>query len=98
MSPKREFTIGNLLSIVTTLISGASILVAVALAYGQLVGADKMHDRRLDVVEAQMQASQAISRTDNADIVKRLSAMEGDIRVMTQILKSFEVGGARSPR
>lgn len=86
MNAKREITSGNLWSIITTVVSAlvtlGTILVVVALAYGDLRGADKLHDLRLDAIERQFnQRLTAQSETD-----KRLSAIEGDIRVIRQIL------------
>lgn len=86
MNAKREITSGNLWSIITTVVSAlvtlGTILVVVALAYGDLRGADKLHDLRIDAVERQVaQRLTAQSETD-----KRLGTIEADIRVIRQIL------------
>jgi hypothetical protein len=95
---KPETTSGNVWSILTTigtaLLTIATTLVAVTLAYGRLDAADKMHDRRLDVLEAQLARASTDNKTDTVesakrqgDIERRLSTMEGDIRVIRQILE-----------
>lgn len=95
---KPETTSGNLWSILTTvgmsLLTIAATIVAVTLAYGRLDAADKMHDRRLDVLEAQQGRAMSDNKTDTVesakrqgDIERRLSTMEGDIRVIRQILE-----------
>ncbi|MDO9364659.1 MAG: hypothetical protein Q7T60_17155 [Sphingopyxis sp.] len=94
---KAETTQGNVLSMLTTvgmsLLTLAATLVSVTLAYGWLVASDRMHDRRLDMIEAQMARSQVDDRAENVettkrqtDIERRLSTMEGDIRVIRQIV------------
>jgi hypothetical protein len=94
---KAETTQGNVLSMLTTvgmsLLTLAATLVSVTLAYGWLVASDRMHDRRLDVIEAQIARSQVDDRAENvettkrqADLERRLSTMEGDIRVIRQIV------------
>lgn len=95
---KPETTSGNVWSMLTTigmsLMTIATTLVAITLAYGRLDAADKMHDRRLDVLETQLSRATMDNKADTVesakrqgDIERRLSTMEGDIRVIRQILE-----------
>lgn len=98
MTIRKGTTEGNIWSMLTTvgmsLLTIATTLVAVTLAYGRLDAADRMHDRRLDVIEAAILRAQTDDRVkDNAaaerytGIERRLATMEGDIRVVRQILE-----------
>ncbi len=83
MTTKPDVTLGNVLSIAMTLVSLIAVIVGMALSYGSLRAKDDVHDMRLAGLEAQL-----AKREQNEQAVNnRLSTMEGDLRVIRQILE-----------
>ena len=80
---KREVTTGNLQSIATTLLSWATILVAITLAYGRLTSKDDLLDAEL----ARLKVDVARQEVAGAMTTDKLSTISGDIRVIKQILE-----------
>lgn len=81
-------------TVASTFVGLVTTIVLVSLAYGKLDAADRMHDRRLDQIEAQAVTMRAEEKSENTeagkrqhDIERRLSTMEGDIRVIRQIVE-----------
>lgn len=89
VKPKLDVTLGNILSIGMTVVSLVAIIVTVSLSYGQLRAKDDVHDMRIATVEAQLAKRELAEQSAN----QRLSTIEGDIRVIRQILE-----GVRPPR
>ncbi len=81
---KKEITTGNLQSIATTVLSWATVLVALTLAYGKLTAKDDLLDAEL----ARIKVDIARQETATALTVEKLSTIQGDIRVIKQILES----------
>ena len=79
---KREITTGNLQSIATTLLSWATVLVAITLAYGRLTSKDDLHDMQLQQIRTELAKREAAELSVN----DKLNTMQGDIRVIRQIL------------
>jgi hypothetical protein len=84
VKPKPDITLGNILSIVTQVVSLIVMLVTVVLAYGRLQAKDDVHDTRLAIIEAQIGKREVAEQAASS----RLSIIEGDIRVIRQILES----------
>lgn len=80
---KREVTTGNLQSIATTLLSWATVLVAITLAYGRLTAKDDLLDAELARVKVDIARQEAAT----AVTVDKLATIQGDIRVIKQILE-----------
>ena len=83
-----DLGLGNVLSIGMTVISLVAVIVTVSLSYGQLRAKDDVHDMRIAIVEAQLAKRESAEQAAN----NRLSTIEGDIRVIRQILE-----GVRPP-
>lgn len=83
MTVKREVTTGNLQSIATTLLSWATVLVAITLAYGRLTAKDDLLDAELARVKVDIARQEAAT----AVTVDKLATIQGDIRVIKQILE-----------
>lgn len=81
---KREITTGNLQSIATTLLSWATILVAITLAYGRLTSKDEMHDLQIQTIRNELAKREAAEMLTN----EKIAIIQGDIRVIRQILES----------
>lgn len=88
VKPRLDVSLGNILSIGMTVISLAAVIVTVSLSYGQLRARDDVHDMRIATIEAQLAKRETAEQAAN----QRLSTMEGDIRVIRQILE-----GVRPP-
>lgn len=88
MRPKPDITLGNILSITTQVVSLIVMLVTVTLAYGRLQAKDDLHDMKLATLEAQVGKREVAEQ--NASV--RLGTIEGDIRVIRQILESLPTG------
>lgn len=88
VKPKPDITFGNILSMVTQIVSLIVMLVTVTLAYGRLQARDDVFDLRISAVEQQNAKREAAEIATST----RLSTMEGDIRVIRQILE-----GVRPP-
>lgn len=86
---KKEITTGNIWSIASTLITLATILVTVTLAYGRLSAKDDLHDLEIVNLKAEIGERKAAERATNESI----ATMRGDIRVIRQILE-----GSRTPQ
>lgn len=87
---KREVTTGNLQSIATTVLSWATVLVAITLAYGRLTGKD-------DLIEAELARVKVdVARQEAAGVIvnDKIATIQGDIRVIREILE----GQRRSPQ
>ena len=80
---KREVTTGNLQSIATTLLSWATVLDAITLAYGRLTAKDDLLDAELARVKVDIARQEAAT----AVTVDKLATIQGDIRVIKQILE-----------
>lgn len=80
---KREVTTGNLQSIATTLLSWATVLVAITLAYGRLTSKDELHDLQLQQIRLELNKREAAEVSMN----DKLATVQGDIRVIRQILE-----------
>lgn len=80
---KREVTTGNLQSIATTLLSWATVLVAITLAYGRLTSKDDMHDMQIQQIRLELNKREAAEASMN----EKLGNVQGDIRVIRQILE-----------
>lgn len=83
-----DLGLGNILSIGMTIVSLVAVIVTVSLSYGQLRAKDDVHDMRIAIVEAQLAKRENAEQAAN----NRLSTIEGDIRVIRQILE-----GVRPP-
>lgn len=81
---KREVTTGNLQSIATTVLSWATILVAITLAYGRLTAKDDLMEADIARVKLDLAREQALG-VATAD---KLNTIQGDIRVIKNILES----------
>lgn len=86
--PKPDITFGNILSMVTQIVSLIVMLVTVTLAYGRLQARDDVFDLRISAVETALVKREA----GEMNTTNRLSTIEGDIRVIRQILE-----GVRPP-
>jgi hypothetical protein len=76
-----EFTKGNLLSIITTLLTGLTIIVTLTLAYGELRASDQRHELRLARLEEQARIS-----TADHDI---LIEIRGDVRRLAEKIEAM---------
>jgi len=85
---KKEVTTGNIWSMATTLITLATMLVTVTLAYGRLSARDELHS--LEIANLKMEIAER--KTAERAMNDALSTMRGDIRVIRQILE-----GSRTP-
>lgn len=88
VKPKPDITMGNILSMATQIMSLIVMLVTVVLAYGRLQARDDVFDLRISSVEQQLAKREA----SEIATINRLSTIEGDIRVIRQILE-----GVRPP-
>ncbi|MGO4738669.1 hypothetical protein AB4099_19125 [Bosea sp. 2KB_26] len=88
MKPRLDVTLGNILSMGMTAVSLIAVIVTVSLSYAQLRAKDDVHDMRIAIVEAQIAKREVAEQSAN----NRLSTIEGDIRVIRQILE-----GVRQP-
>lgn len=86
--PKPDITFGNILSMATQIMSLIVMLVTVVLAYGRLQARDDVFDLRISAVETALVKREA----GEMNTTNRLSTIEGDIRVIRQILE-----GVRPP-
>ncbi|MBN9438262.1 hypothetical protein [Bosea sp. (in: a-proteobacteria)] len=80
---KREVTTGNLQSIATTLLSWATVLVAITLAYGRLTSKDELHDLQLQQIRLELNERKIAETNMN----EKLGTVQADIRVIKQILE-----------
>lgn len=80
---KREVTTGNLQSIATTLLSWATVLVAITLAYGRLTAKDELHDLQLQHIRLELNER----KIAEASLNEKMGAVQSDIRVIKQILE-----------
>lgn len=83
VKPKPDITLGNVLSIGMTLVSLVAVIVTITLSYGQLRAKDDVHDMRIASIETQLSKRELAEQSAN----QRLSTIEGDIRVIRQILE-----------
>lgn len=83
VKPKPDITFGNILSMATQIMSLIVILVTVTMAYGRLQARDDVFDLRIAALETQLAKREAGEQSAS----NRLSTIEGDIRVIRQILE-----------
>lgn len=81
---KPDITAGNLLSMAMTVVSLIAIIVTISLSYGNLRAKDDVHDMRIAAIESQLSKRELAEQAAN----QRLGTIEGDIRVIRQILES----------
>ena len=83
VKPRLDVTLGNILSIGMTIVSLIAVIVTMSLSYGQLRAKDDVHDMQIAMVQAQLAKRELAEQSAN----QRLSTIEGDIRVIRQILE-----------
>lgn len=88
VKPKLDITLGNVLSISMTVVSLITVVVTISLSYGSLRSKDEVHDMKIAAIETQLSKRELAEQSANS----RLSTIEGDIRVIRQILE-----GVRQP-
>ena len=84
---KNEITIGNAVSIFTTLVSMAVMLVTVTMAYGRLTTTDELYNVRITTLEQEIAARKVAEK----ELERQIGGMQGDIRVIRQILEGTRV-------
>lgn len=87
---KREVTTGNLQSIATTVLSWATVLVTIVLAYARLTGKDDLIEAeiaRIKIDVARQEAAVARQETAGVIVNDKIATILGDIRVIREILE-----------
>lgn len=81
-----EFTLGNLVSILTTLVMVGALVWHLSGRLSDLEGADKLHDQRI----AQAEAKIIVSERDARDIVQKMARIEANTESQLRILLRLE--------
>ncbi len=80
---KSEFTIGNAASIITTLVASGTILVSIAMAYGELKTKDAMHDLKISQIETKVEQAEVRARTDHDLLID----IRADLKALRDVLE-----------
>jgi hypothetical protein len=81
-----EFTLGNALSMLTTLIACGALVYHLSSALADLRGVDKLHDQRLTKTETAL----AINERDSRSFIEKMARIEANSEAQLRILQRLE--------
>ena len=81
-----EFTLGNLVSIITTMVMVLGLVWHLSGRLSDLEGADRLHEQRITQAEAKL----LVSERDTRDIVQKMARIEANTESQLRILLRLE--------